>query len=138
MKKGDRYLNHLGEYCVIASNYKGIIKLRICGEKARTEPWKVEDFKKQSDKFFKVPYPTINRANIARHMLEYQLNMIGKTTNDTKKKENWFNEWTISDREFQYFERWAIPLLKKTFKINTNKAYEIFQWFNMQFGLNRK
>jgi hypothetical protein len=139
IKRGERYLNHIGEYCVIKSIYKDIIKLQICGDNARTEPWKIEDFKKHlSFSFWEIPYPKINRTNIARHLLEYQLNMIGKTTADTKRNSNWFNEWSISQQEYEFFKKYAIPLLKKTFKFNAKKAEATFEWFNLQFGLKLK
>ena len=137
-KRGERYLNYLGEYCVIKSTYSDIIKIQICGDKARTEPWRLEDFLKQKDKFWIIPYPRITRENIARHLLEYQLNMIGKTTIQTRSVDEWYSKWTISKIEFQFFENYAIPLLRKTFKINKQKAEKIFNWFDMQFGLKRK
>lgn len=137
-KRGDRYLNYIGEYCVVKSVYRNIIKIQITGKKARTETWNLEDFNKPTARFIKIPYPKINRTNIATHLLEYQLNMIGKTTADTKKEPDWFKKWTISDREHEFFKKHAIPLLKKTFKFNTKKANTTFEWFDLQFGLKRK
>ena len=80
----------------------------------------------------------INRLNIAEHLLEYQLNMIGKTMHDAMKNDIWFAEWTLTDEQHIEFEKYAIPLLKKVFKFNTNKAKETFQWFDLQFGLRIK
>lgn len=137
-KRGERYLNYLGEYCIIKSVYKDIVKIQICGNKARTEPWELNDFLKQSDKFWIIPYPKINRTNIARHLLEYQLNMTGRTTATTKSVPNWFEKWTITKIEYDFFKSYAIPLLKKTFKFNTKKAEATFAWFNLQFGLKLK
>jgi hypothetical protein len=138
LKKGDRFLNHLGEYCIIKSIYRGIIKLQICGDNARTEPWKIGDFMGQSNKFWVVPFPKSNRTNIARHLLEYQLNVIGKTTADTKKNPNWFEEWEITESDQELFKQYAIPMLKKVFKFNTNKAKETFEWWRLHFGLHIK
>mgnify|MGYP001102590244 CR=1 FL=1 len=138
-KKGDRYLNHLGEYCIIKSIYRGVIKLQICGDKPRIEPWKMNDFINHlSFTFFKVPFPKTNRENIARHLLEYQLNIIGKTTTDTKKDPKWFDTWEISKEEVKLFESYAISALKKVFRFNTIKAKQTFTWFNLQFGLKLK
>ena len=138
-KRGERYFNKQGEYCVIKSVYRDVIKLQVCGKKARPETWTWEHFRSPSiGRFLRIPYPKINRTNIARHLLEYQLNITGKTTNDTKKNLHWFNEWTISEIEFDFLKRYAIPLLKKTFKFNTKKANETFDWWNMQFGLKIK
>lgn len=138
-KRGERYLNYIGEYCIVKSVYKHVVKIQVTGKKARTETWKIKDF--TSDvygRFRRVPYPKINRTNIARHLLEYQLNMIGKTTADTKSEENWFKTWTINETEYEFFKKYAIPLLKKIFKFNNKKAEATFEWFNLQFGLKLK
>ena len=137
-KRGDRFLNYKGEYCVVKYIYKNTLQLQITGIDSRTETWKLEDFIRESDRFWIVPYPKINRTNVARHILEYQLNMIGKTTVDTKENSNWYKEWTITDIEYNLFKKYSIFLLKKTFRFNTNKANATFEWFNMQFGLKRK
>lgn len=137
-KKGERYVNWLGEYCVVKSIYRDRIRLQMCGKKARTEIWKLSDFKSPLiGRFSLVPFPKINRTNISRYLLEYQLNMIGKTTAHTKENPNWFREWTISERDFMFFKGIAIPLLKKIFKFNKQKAEKTFDWFNMQFGLTK-
>lgn len=138
IKRGTRYVNHLGEYAIIASVYRNIIKVRICGERARIETWKKEDFQRQDDRFWILPFPRTNRTNVARHLLEYQLNMIGKTTSDTDFEPNWFNTWTITDQEYEFFEKYALSLIRKIFKCNKQKALNTLEWFNMQFGLKRK
>lgn len=135
-KRGDRYINYKGEYCIIKSIYKDIIKLQVCGDNARTEPWKLNDFYTHlAFSFWDIPFPKANRTNIARHLLEYQLNIIGKTTVDTKKNSNWFKEWTITDSDHELFKQYAINALKKVFKFNTSKAKTTFEWWNLQFGL---
>lgn len=137
MKKGTRYMNNKGEYCIIKSIYKNIIKLQVCGDKARIEPYKREDFIKElkTAKLIEVPFPKTVRSNVARHLLEYQLNIIGKTTADTKKNENWFKEWHITVSEHHLFKQYAINVLKKVFKFNRTKAESTFNWFNELFGL---
>jgi len=135
-KKGDRFLNHLGEYCIIKSIYRDVIKLQICGEESRTEPWKVSDFKKHlKTSFWVVPFPKSNRTNIAMHLLEYQLNIIGKTTVDTKKNPKWFKDWKINTSDYTLLKSYSLKALKKVFKFNTKKAKETFKWWYEQFGL---
>jgi hypothetical protein len=138
-KKGDRYLNHKGEYCIIKSIYRDIIKLQICGKDARQEPWKRKDFNNHmAFSFWRVPFPKTNRTNVAQHLLEYQLNIIGKTTVDTKKNENWFKEWAISEEEHALLKQYSLKTLKKVFKFNNTKAIETFNWWYSHFGLKLK
>ena len=77
----------------------------------------------------------INRLNIADHLIEHQLNMVGKTMADALKDDMWFFNWTITQEQYEEFEKYAIPLIKKVFKCNTTKAKDTFGWFNLQFGL---
>ena len=80
----------------------------------------------------------INRLNIADHLLEYQLKMVGKTMSDALKDDMWFFNWTLTQQQHDEFKSYAIPLLKKVFKCNRTKAEQTFSWFDMQFGLRIK
>jgi hypothetical protein len=80
----------------------------------------------------------INRENISKHLVEYQLNMVGKTLEDTLSDDMWFFNWTMTPAEHEEFKAYAIPLLKKIFKFNKANAEKTFGWFNLQFGLRIK
>jgi hypothetical protein len=80
----------------------------------------------------------INRLNIAYHLIEYQLNMIGKTWQDAQNDDMWFFNWTVTQEQHEEFKKYAIPLLKKVFKFNTNKAKDTFKWLNSRFCLRIK
>jgi len=77
----------------------------------------------------------INRMTISDHLIEYQLQMIGKTVQDALKDPEWYNTWTMTSEQHDEFKAYAIPLLKKIFKFNTGKANNTFAWFDLQFGL---
>jgi hypothetical protein len=77
----------------------------------------------------------INRMTISDHLIEYQLQMIGKTVQDALKDPEWYNTWTMTSEQHDEFKAYAVPLLKKIFKFNTGKANSTFEWFNLQFGL---
>jgi hypothetical protein len=80
----------------------------------------------------------INRENISKHLVEYQLNMVGKTLEDTLSDDMWFFNWTMTPDEHEEFKAYAIPLMKKIFKFNKSRAEQTFGWFNLQFGLRIK
>lgn len=80
----------------------------------------------------------INRENITRHLIEYQLEMVGKSMLDTLDDDKWYFNITMTPEQHEEFKRYAIPLLKKTFKFNKGKAEKTFQWFDLQFGLRIK
>ncbi len=82
--------------------------------------------------------PKINRFNITEHLLNVQLKMVNKTMFEAMQNPDWFQEWTMTTEQYEMLKAYSIPLLKKTFKFNTNKAKSTFDWFNLQYGLKIK
>lgn len=80
----------------------------------------------------------VTRDNITKHLVEYQLNMVGKTLEDTLSDDMWFFNWTMTPDEHKEFKTYAIPLLKKTFKFNKSRAESTFGWFDLSYGLRIK
>lgn len=80
----------------------------------------------------------INRVNITNHLIQYQLNLVGKTIKDTIDDDLWYFNWTITTEQFTEFKNYSIPLIKKTFKCNKARAEATFNWFNLSFGLRIK
>jgi len=140
LKKGDRFRNYIGELCFICYMYKDVVKLSYIAKTPWIEVYDKNEFISdvKNNRFFPEPNIKITRLNIAEHLVEYQLNMIGKTTEEAKKDDMWYLNWTFTQRQYDLFRGYAIPLIKKVFKCNTKKAEETFSWFNLQFGLRLK
>jgi len=82
--------------------------------------------------------PKINRENITYHLLEYQLNMIGKSLAEAADEEDWYYNWSIPVEKHKEFKIHAIRTIKKVFKCNTAKAEAAFNWFDFGVGLKVK
>jgi hypothetical protein len=82
--------------------------------------------------------PKITRDNITKHLVEYQLKMVGKTLLDTLDDDNWYFNITMTQTEFDEFRKYAVKLIRKTFRCNRLRGESTFDWFNMQFGLRIK
>lgn len=80
----------------------------------------------------------VNRENITKHLIEYQLNMVGKSMIDTLDDDQWYFNNTLTSEQHEEFKKYAIPLLKKVFKFNKSKAESTFNWFDLSFGLRIK
>lgn len=80
-------------------------------------------------------YPKPNRENIAMHLVEYQMNMIGKTFEDAECTPYFFQDFTMTQEQFLEFKKYAIPLLKKVLRCNKAKADQTFDWWNLNWGL---
>tara|TARA_B110000483_G_scaffold159847_1_gene189628 strand:+ start:753 stop:1043 length:291 start_codon:yes stop_codon:yes gene_type:complete len=76
----------------------------------------------------------INRKNIAKHLMRYQLNLVAKDL-DNALDDNWA-QWTLTEEQYEQFRQYSIKTLKKVFKFNTNKAKDTFMWFYRHFGLS--
>jgi hypothetical protein len=80
----------------------------------------------------------VTRENITRHLIEYELAMVGKTMMDTLDDDRWYFNITMTPEQYVEFKKYAIRLIKKVFKCNTGRATDTFQWFNLAFGLRVK
>ena len=80
----------------------------------------------------------ITRDNITKHLVEYQLQMVGKTLLHTLDDDNWYFNITMTQTEYEEFRKYAIKLIRKTFRCNRLRGESTFDWFNLQFGLRIK
>jgi len=71
----------------------------------------------------------INRSTIATHLLEYQLNIVGKKLSSLLEEDKWRFKWTITREQHEEFKQYSLFLIQKIFKINKNKAKETFEFF---------
>jgi hypothetical protein len=77
----------------------------------------------------------MKREQVAEHLIEYQLNMIGKTIEEVKNDPQWYYNNHYTQAEYLQFRSYAVKLIKKVFKCNKLKAEKTFDWFNLAFGL---
>jgi len=79
-----------------------------------------------------------NRSTMIQHLIEYQIEMIGKTMVDTLSDDKWKFNWTMSRKQKSDFKAYAIPLIKKVFRCNGSKASITYLWFEEHLGLKTK
>lgn len=80
-------------------------------------------------------YPKPTRENIAMHLVEMQMNMIGKTFEDAETNQNWFHDYTMTSEQFLEFRNKAVALIKKVYRCNKATAAKNFDWWNLNWGL---
>lgn len=80
----------------------------------------------------------VTRENLARHLVEKELEIVGKTMESTLDDIEWYFNITMTKAQSIELEKYAITLIKKTLKVNSSKAKSIFDWWNLSFGLRIK
>jgi hypothetical protein len=80
----------------------------------------------------------ITRENITKHLIEYQLNMVGKSLIDTLDDDKWYFNITMTREQHEKFKIYAVKLIRKIFRCNKLRGEKTFDWFNLQFGLRIK
>lgn len=80
-------------------------------------------------------YPKPTRETLAMHLVEMQMDMIGKTFEDAEANQNWFNENTMTSEQFLEFRNKAISIIKKVYRCNKATASKNFDWWNLNWGL---
>lgn len=78
---------------------------------------------------------TINRVNITKHLVKYELEMVGKTLLDTLDDDLWYFNNPMTRNQFVQFKSYAIPEIRKVFKCNKRRAENAFAWFRKRYGL---
>lgn len=78
------------------------------------------------------------RATMIQHLIEYQINLIGKTMIDTYNDDRWHSKWTLTLAQKKHFHKYSIKIIKKVFRCNSAKANLTYDWFNSIFGLKVK
>ena len=81
---------------------------------------------------------TINRMNIGQHLLDKELEIVGKTKEDLINDDRWRFNFTITNDQLWEFRRYSIFTLQKVFKINRKKAEDNFEWWWKMFGVRIK
>ena len=80
----------------------------------------------------------IDRTNVAQHLLDKQLEMVGKTRIVMVEDDHWRFNNTMTREQLFEFKKYAIPLLQKVFHFRKERAEIVFQSFRELFGVRIK
>lgn len=80
----------------------------------------------------------MKRENLTRHLIEKELDMVGKSIVDIVEDDRWSFNITMTHNQYIEFKKYSINLIKKIFKCNSKKATDTFMWFYVSFGLRIK
>jgi len=80
----------------------------------------------------------LTKNNLHLHLIEYQLSMIGLTIDCVKEDKEWYNNYTLSEQQYQEFKQYSIETIKKVLRCNYNIAEKTFDWFDLGYGLKVK
>lgn len=78
------------------------------------------------------------RENISQHLMEYQLNMVGKTLMNVVDDDTWKFNITMNYAQREEFKKYCISTIQKVFKCNRTKAEDTYNIFIQSFGLRIK
>lgn len=138
LKKGDRFIHSVsGNQCFISNIKEKDVRLSFVNEAVTPQIWDRKDFEEavKTSIFTVFPMPKINRENIAIHLIEYELNMVGKTLEEAEKSSTWYSDNNMTEEQYEMFKGYAIPLIKKVFRCSKKRAEETFKWFDFMYGI---
>lgn len=75
------------------------------------------------------------REAINRKLVAMQMEMIGLTYEDAMNTPEFWKIFTLTTQQRETWYKQALPLVKKTFKINAAKAKSIIDFFELTLGL---
>lgn len=77
----------------------------------------------------------ITRDNIAQHLIQKELDYVGKTIEEVKSDPEWFVNNTLTEQQHQEWKDYSISLIKKTLRTNQKKAEYEFAMLDLAYGL---
>jgi hypothetical protein len=75
------------------------------------------------------------REEINRKLVSMQMELIGLTYEDAMNTPEFWRVYTLTTEQTEEWRKQALPLIKKTFKINSTKAKATMDFFELQLGL---
>jgi hypothetical protein len=75
------------------------------------------------------------REEINRKLVTMQMEMIGLTYEDAMNTPEWYRVYSLTPEQEEEWRRKALPLIKKTFKCNKQKALLTMHFFELNLGL---
>lgn len=75
------------------------------------------------------------REEIVRKLVDMQMRMIGLTYEDAMNTPEFWRVYSLTSEQTKEWRKQALPLIKKTFKINTTKATLTMHMFELDLGL---
>ncbi len=83
----------------------------------------------------------LTKNNLLEHLINKMFEIINVDENyqnliETKNK-NWFQDHSWNKEQEESFKEYALPLIKKVYKLNKDLANNNYYWFLLQYGLRR-
>ena len=80
----------------------------------------------------------ITKHNIAEHLLQKQLDYVGKTLADVKDDPKWYLNNTMTQKQDNEWKEYCIDEIKRVYNFTWQQASVEFEWFNLGYGLSIK
>jgi len=77
----------------------------------------------------------ITKQNLAEHLIQKQLEYVGKTIEDIKSDEKWYNNNTLTKEQYEEWKDYSLKLIKKTIKYRKSFVEREFAMFDLMYGL---
>jgi hypothetical protein len=77
----------------------------------------------------------ITKQNLAEHLIQKQLEYVGKTIEDIKSDEKWYNNNTLTKEQYEEWKDYSLKLIKKTIKYRKSIVEREFAMFDLMYGL---
>jgi hypothetical protein len=80
----------------------------------------------------------LTRENLASHLVDYELNMVGKTRLEAIDDDRWYFNFTMTREQADAFKLYAVKLIRKIYKCNKLRGEKWYDEFDMIYGLRVK
>lgn len=77
----------------------------------------------------------INKENLIEHLIQKELEYVGKTIEDIKSDQDWYSNNTLTNEQYEEWKNYSINLIKKITKFPKSLAEREFAMIDLTYGL---
>lgn len=77
----------------------------------------------------------LTKEELVKHLIQKELDYVGKTIEDIKGDDEWYSNNTITTEQYEEWKTYAKKLIKEQLKCTSKKVDYEFAMFDLMYGL---
>jgi hypothetical protein len=77
----------------------------------------------------------ITRENLVNHLIQKELDYVGKTIEEIKNDPEWYRNYTLTEEQHKEWKEYSMKTIKKVLKTTKLRTESEFAWLDLMYGL---
>ena len=77
----------------------------------------------------------ITRQNLVNHLIQKELDYVGKTVDGVKDEPDWYTNYTLTPEQHDEWKSYCLKTIKKVLRTTKHRTESEFAWLDLMYGL---